>query len=411
MSDHGALKMPPAARELSGRAAIVGLGESDYALDYQAARAKAPGFEPPTPERLAQTAFERALADSGLKREDIDGVSVSFLYGGPTAAETAEHLGLEPRYAKSQGGIMAGPLPVVCADIAAGEADTVAMIYAVASRSIGRKYGGKTYSDDAMEEGGAPLSYYYHHPWGWSSQAAHWAFVWSYYQAAHGATEADLAEVAMQLRRNAMANDNAIMRKPLTLEDYLASRYVVRPLHLFDLCLVNDGAVCLIVRRADKASGLPHAPVLVAGWGESKVKETKMDYLVRQRLRPQCQDAAAQAFGMAGLSPADVGHFEGYDASTIHLISQLEGFGFAEPGAGLAGWKTGDYAPRGKLPVNTAGGMLSGSYMHGWNHVAEITRQVRGEAGERQTPNLKAALFSLAQTDQVHPILFTRGVQ
>jgi acetyl-CoA acetyltransferase len=398
--------MPPASRELGRKAAIVGLGETDYGLDYKAARAKAPGYEPPTPESLAATAFERALADSGLKRDDIDGVAVSYLYGGPSAGETAQLLGLKPRFAIENGGIMAGPLPVVCAAIAAGKADTVAMVYAVASRSIGRKFGGKTF-----EGGGAPLSYYYHHPWGWSSQAAHWAFIWSYYQATYGATEADLGAVAVQLRNNAMAHPSAIMQRPLTIEGYLASRYVVRPLHLFDLCLVNDGAVCLIVRRADKASGLAHAPVEVAGWGEGKVKGDKMDQLVRQRLKPQHDVAAKEAFGMAGLSLSDVQHFEGYDASTIHLIGQMESYGFVAPGEGLEFCKSGQMAVGGRLPVNVAGGMLSGSYMHGWNHVAEITRQLRHEAGARQIPGLEVSLFSLAETDQVHPIVFTRGAQ
>jgi len=68
-----------------------------------------------------------------------------------------------------------------------------------------------------------------------------------------------------------MLNPNAVMQAPLSLQQYLESRYIVRPLHLFDLCVVNDGAVCLIVRRADMARDLPHTPVLVAGWAETKV--------------------------------------------------------------------------------------------------------------------------------------------
>jgi hypothetical protein len=62
------VRVPPPSREMSRAAAIVGVGETDYHLDYRAARAKARGYEPPTPESLAKTAFERALADSGLKR-------------------------------------------------------------------------------------------------------------------------------------------------------------------------------------------------------------------------------------------------------------------------------------------------------------------------------------------------------
>jgi hypothetical protein len=199
------------------------------------------------------------------------------------------------------------------------------------------------------------------------------------------------------------------MQAPLSIQDYLASRYIVRPLHLFDLCLVNDGGVCLIVRRADLARGLPQVPVLVAGWGESKIKSDKMHYLVREGLRPQMQDAGAQALDMAAMQLSDVQHFEGYDASTIHLISQLEGYGFVEPGGGLEFCKQGEMAAGGKLPVNAGGGMLSGSYMHGWGHVAEITHQLRHDAGARQIKGVETSMFSLAQTDQAHPVIFVRG--
>jgi acetyl-CoA acetyltransferase len=397
--------IPAASADLSRKVAIVGLGETDFHLDYQAARAKRPDYVFPTPESLALTAFERALADSGLTRADVDGVSVSYLYGGPTAPETAQLLGLQPRYLLENRGIMAGPLQSVCADIAAGKCDTVAMIYAVASRSIGRQYGGKTYA----EESETPASYYYYHPWGWSSQAAHWALACQYYQTTYGTTEDDLGSVALQLRRHAQANSNAVMQTPLTLDDYRRSRFIVRPLHLFDLCLVNDGGVCLIVRRADRARDLPHAPVLVAGWGEAKTSGDKLNCLVRERLRPQLQEAGRQALAMAGISLSDVQHFEGYDASSFHLISQFEGLGFVEPGTGLQFCRDGQMAVGGSLPVNTGGGMLSGSYMHGWNHVAEITRQLRHEAGGRQVAGVEHSLFSLAETDQVHPIVFERG--
>jgi acetyl-CoA acetyltransferase len=414
MSEASVGRVPPPARELSRRAAVIGVGESDFHLDYQAERKRAPGYEAPHAEDLAAKAFERALTDAGLAREDIDGISVSFTYGGPPAQEMAQLLGLKTRYAIDNGNIMAGPLPVVCADIAAGKADTVAMIYAVASRAIGRQYGGSTYagtsgSGSAATGGGegAPSSYYYHLPWGWSSQAAHWALMFTHYQNAYGATEEDLAAVAIQVRQNALRNPNAVMQKAITVEDFMASRYIVRPLHLFDLCLVNDGAVCLIVSRAELAKGTSHA--LVAGWGEAKVKRRKFHTMVRERLAPQLHDAGAQALAMAGLPLSEIGHFEGYDASSIHLVNQLEGLGFVDPGKGLAFAAEGHMAIGGKLPTNTEGGNLSGSYMHGWSQVAESVRQLRGQAAERQVGGLTASLFSLAQTDQVHPLIFTAG--
>lgn len=397
--------LPPSSRALSNRAAIVGIGETDYHTDYQAQRSKAPGYRAPDAESLARTAFERALTDSGLSRDDIDGVSVSFTYGGPDARAIAAMLGLNPHYAIENGNIMAGPLPIVCADIVEGKADTVAMIYAVASRSMGRQYGGGTYS--ATEN--MPASYYYYHPWGWSSQAAHWAMMFSHYQQTYGASEADLGRVAMQIRQHASLNGNAVMQAPLTIEQYLASRYIVRPMHLFDLCLVNDGAVCLIVRRADLARDAAHTPVLVSGWSETKVKKDKMHAMVRDRLGPLMQDALSQAFAMTDLGLDDIGHFEGYDASTIHLVNQIEGFGFAASGEGLAFCADGQMTHGGRIPTNTGGGNLSGSYMHGWSQVVEVVRQLRHEAGARQVEGVRASLSALVQTDQAHPLLFTRG--
>jgi acetyl-CoA acetyltransferase len=396
--------VPPSVPELSRKAAVVGVGETDFHLDYKAARAKAPNYEAPTAEGLAVTAFERALADSGLRREDIDGLSVNFLYGGPSPGEMATTLGILPRHiAERGGGICAGPSPVACAAIASGKCDTIALIFSVATRSIGRTFGGQNFSGDA------PSSYYYHHPWGWSSQAAHWALIWQHYQQTYGASEADLGAVAVQIREHATRNPNAVMQSPLTIETYLASRYVVRPLHLFDLCLVNDGAVCLIIRRSDLARDLAHDPVHIGGWGRASVTRNKLQTLVRERMRPQYQEAGRQALEMAGIALGDVQHFEGYDASTIHLIDHLEGHGFVPPGEGLEFCKSGGMAIDGALPMNTGGGILSGSYMHGWNHVAEIVRQLRHEAGPRQIKDVEVSMFSLAQTDQVHPIVFLRG--
>ncbi len=406
MSEFSFQPMPRADAGLSRKAAIVGIGETDYPALYKAARAKAPGLEPATPEALARTAFEHALADAGLERGDIDGLSLSLIYGGPTPGALSAELGIEPAFQIACSGLFAGPLPIVCEAIASGKADTVAMIYAAASRSISRKYGGGTYSGS---EAGTPTSYYYYHPWGWSSQAAHWALIAQRYLDLYGYDEADLGAVAMQLRRNAIASPQAIMKAPMSTEDYLASRYIVRPMHLFDMCLVNDGAVCLIVRRADLARDGARPPVHVAGWGEAKARGSKFDTLVRQRLAPQLQDAGAQALAMAGLDLAAIGHFEGYHPASIHLVNQIEGYGFVDPGDGLRAFREGEMAVGGRLPVNVGGGMMSGAYMHGWNLAAEAVRQLRGEAGAQQIADLEASMVSVAQTDQAHPVILARA--
>lgn len=397
--------MPPSLRELSNKAAIVGIGESDFHLDYQAWRAGSSEAAAPNETHMIKVAFERALADSGLERKNIDGLSVSLAYDQFDPVEMARALALKPSYLISNGNIMAGPLPVACAAIAARKCDTIAMVYAVAPRARERRFGGSTYTG----YGSAPSSYSYYHPWGWTSQAAHWAMMCSYYHATYRTNDEDLGSVAIQLRQNAMRNPNAVMQTPLSIEGYLAARHIVRPLRLFDLCMVNDGAVCLIVSRSDRAHDLPHAPVLVAGWGESRVKADKMRALIQNRLQVQMQDATQHALAMAGLQLADVGHFEGYDVASIHLVSQIEGHGFVPVGTAMEFCKSGEMAFDGKLPVNTGGGNLSGSYMHGWSQVLEVTRQLRHDAGARQIGGLQASMSSLVQTDRAHPILYVRG--
>ena len=233
--------------------------------------------------------------------------------------------------------------------------------------------------------------------------------IFAHYQMKYGVREEDLGAVAQQIRRHASRNSNAVMQTPFTIEEYMASRYIVRPLHLLDICLVNDGAVCLIVRRADTARDMAKPAVDVAGWGEAKIKHSKLDVMVRQQLRPQLEEAGGQAFVMAGLSQADIGHFEGYDAGSMHLINQIEGYGFVKSGEGVAFCQAGEMELTGRLPTNTEGGNLSASYMHGWSQVAETVRQLRHEAGERQVAGVHYAMTSLAQTDQAHPIIFARG--
>ena len=123
MAGYGAIAMPASLREYSRKASIVGIGETDFHDDYKAQRTKPEGYEPPTLEGMLNTALERALADAGLERGDIDGLTTSFTYGGPPAEDVARVLGINPKFAIANGNIMAGPLPVACAAIAEGKAD------------------------------------------------------------------------------------------------------------------------------------------------------------------------------------------------------------------------------------------------------------------------------------------------
>lgn len=405
MSDAGMTPMPPSLRENSRRASIVGVGETDYRKDYLAERQRPEGWLPPIIDDLCKLAFDRALADSGLSHSDIDALAMHYTFGGPEPDEIARHLGISPEKAWVNGHIFAGPLPNIVGRIISGEVRTVAMVFGIGNRSSGRQFGGNTYSAGMA----GPSSYYYYHPWGWSSQAAHWAMMATRYFEKFDKREEDLGNVPQTVRKHAALNENAIMQAPFTIDEYMASRYIVRPLHLYDICLVNDGAVCLIVTAAERARDMAKTPIDVAGWSESYITHDKMRQMVEDRLRPQIQAAGDEALAMAGLSVDDIGHFEGYDVSSIHLVNQLEGFGFTPDGTGIDFCIDGQITLGGRIPTNIAGGNMSANYMQGWGQIPEIVRQLRGEAGARQITGLNASLSAMTQTDCVHPVIYMRG--
>jgi acetyl-CoA acetyltransferase len=386
---------------LKNAAAVIGVGTTDYPLDYfgtENAAGSAPRYSDEAD--LLKTAFDRALLDSGIGGDEIDGMIVCTMGEDESVRpeSMSGRLGISPKYASRRGAVVAGAVPEAVQAIAYAQCDTVALLYASTRRLSGASFGGSRSVT-------GPATYYYFHPWGWSSQVAHWALMFRRYQLLFGATEAELGAIALTLRKNAMTNENAIMRDPMTLDDYLHARYIVEPLRLFDVCLVSDGGVCIILRRSDRAHGLSHAPIHVSGWGDAMVSDSKLHYMVKERLRPQFQEAIESAFTMAGVSHGDIDLFEGYDSSSVQLLNQIEGYGFSPQGQGLKMWAAGHMEREGSLPVNTSGGMLSEGFMHGWSQVVECVRQLRHESGVGQVAGASVGLTSLATSESAHPLI------
>ena len=381
---------------LANIAAIAGVGDTDYALDYARARDKivdrdAYGY--------AALAFKRALADAGLQRDDIDG-----LIAGPTLAgeRRGEVLGIDPRWA-AQGDAVNAVMTAVLA-IHAGRAECIALVYGNNQRTKGTQYGGP------QADGGERfLAYVYSSPWGMTSQGALYAMMTQRYMALHGIGQRELAEIAVAERRFAMLNANAVMREPLSIDGYLGARYICEPLRLYDYCMVNDGGVALIVTTAERAKKLSKPPVLISGIGRSDMNRDATS------LRPRFIDfyhtahrqAAREVFEMSGVGPRDVDFVQIYDSFSAHVLFALEGFGYCDIGEAPAFIAGGTIGPGGKLPVNTSGGHLSESYMQGWNHQVEAVRQLRGETGARQTPNARHGHYISDVAGKVASIMYS----
>lgn len=388
---------------LRNSVAVVGVGDTDYAADYRGAGGAAAekGGGAVDSYTLAARALRRALDDAGLKKDDIDGLCA----GGPVSHERlSEVVGVNPRWGIS------GDAPRCIIEavqaINAGLCTTVALVYGNAQRSLNTEYGGPR----AMG-GDAILSYVYYAPWGMTSQGALYAMMFKRHQLVYGTTEEQLAAVAVAFRKHASLNPNAVMRNPITTEDYLNARYIVEPLRLFDYCLINDGGVALILRRADMAGGLRQPPINISGfgWSEMNRESTQLRPRLKDFYYPAHRAVAAQVYGMAGAGPRDIDVYATYDSFSVHLLFTLEGFGFCAEGEAGAFIQDGRIEIGGELPSNTSGGMLSESYMQSWNHQVELVRQLRGGLGPRQVEGASVGQYAHDVAGKCLSVIYTRG--
>jgi len=181
----------------------------------------------------------------------------------------------------------------------------------------------------------------------------------------------------------AQMNPRAQMRKPMTIEDYHASRWVVEPLHLFDCCLVSNGGVAVIVTSPERARTLRQPPVYLRGFGQCAPGDP-----ARSGREPAIHTGATRsgelALRQAGIELADVDVLELYDCYTYTVLVTLEDYGFCAKGEGGAFVADGRLGPGGDLPCNTGGGQLSSYYMWGFTPLSEGVIQARGHGGERQ---------------------------
>lgn len=356
---------------------VMGMGHTDWVGDWKAVRA---GARPTDSYGYGARAFHAALIDAGIERGEIDGLIV-----GPSTAyeRMGEILGVDPRWG-DQADAGVAVLQAVAA-IESGQAETVALVYGNDQRSTKVQYGGP----QAMG-GDLFLAYVYHAPWGLTSQGALYALTFRAYCHARGFSEADLGLVAVTQRQWASLNPGAIQRKPISLDDYLASPYVCEPLRLLDYCLINDGGVSLILTSAERARSLArrsgHKPVYVRGVGRRDLNTgaTSLEHRLTDFYQPAQEDSGKQSYAMAGLGPQDMNALQVYDSFSVHVPLALEGYGYCKVGEAASLLRERGTGPGGGLPLNTAGGHLSETYMQGWAHQIECVRQLRGTAGERQ---------------------------
>lgn len=367
--------------KLKDRYAIVGIGNTDYT--------KASG----RPVRsLATEASLKAIADAGLEVADIDGiVSFNFNDSAPAMGVATEmgivNAGYAVDYAAGGNGANLITLAAAAA-IEAGLAKNVLCFRAMNGRSGFRLGGGRDMSARGVTQYSAPL--------GWITYPQAMAMWARRHMIDYGTNEDHWAEIAMTCRDNAALNPRAMQRNPMTKSDYLDSRFVVDPFRMLDICLESDGACAVVITGADRARDLRHRPVYIMGGaygGGPSQGDDLFDAIRWPSHSHNCfKYIADDLWNSAGIGPGDVDVAQIYDCFTYSVLMALEGLGFCAEGEGGPFVMDGRIRRDGALPLNTAGGLLSEAYIHGFNHVLEAVEQLRGDAGVRQIEGAEICL-------------------
>jgi acetyl-CoA acetyltransferase len=365
--------------------------------------------------RMTLDAILAAIADAGLEPSDIDGlatypgpaVELNPGFNGPDLYEIQDGLGLELNWhlATAQGPAQFMSVIAAATAVASGLCRH-AVVFRATTESSAQGNGRRRGLGEQMAGTSTVLS------WLLASgavSAANWtAFYMRRHMHEYGTTKEHLGWVAVTERQHALRNPDAIMRSPLTMDEYLAGRPISTPLSLFDCDIPIDGAAALVLSAPDTTPDLRH-------WATIEAVGTAMRHRPYWEHWPDLttmstHDAAAHLWSQTDLRPADVDVAQLYDAFSPFTLFWLEAMGFCGPGESGPFVEGGHrIALGGELPLNTWGGQLNNGRLHGWGFLAEALRQLWDEAGDRRVPDAEVAAIGVGGGASACAMLLTRG--
>jgi len=369
---------------LRDRSCVTGIGETAYVRG-----ATKGAFE------LQIEASLKAIADAGLTPKDIDGVIPIGIVSG-TADDFIENFGLpDLRFSAvvpHGGASPAMALQTAAMAVASGVCNHILITFGRNISAVaagGNKAGARIHNMQQFH-----YVTEFEHPMGASAPAQLYAPMARRHMELYGTTVEHFGEVAVACREHALLNGNAVMKKPITIEDHRESRMIADPFRLLDCSLESDGGAAVVISSAERARDLRHRRVFIsgvaAGHPDSPGSITQRPDMTSLGLAK----AAPRAFQMAGVTPADIDVAEIYDCFTYAVIRQFEDMGFCAKGEGGPFVSGGRLRLGGALPTNTHGGLLSQAHVWGLNHIVELARQLRGDAGRAQVADAEVGVVT-----------------
>lgn len=353
---------------------LVGYGETAYVRAKDSHRS-IPAY--------AAEAIKLALDNAGLRKRDVQGLAFTSMMNRDDSPYLAEQLGLELSW-------------VLRADYGGGSG-VMAVRRAASAIQTGEIEVAVCVGADIQEAGPPGIPSFsrtnFVEPFGYGGPNSLFGLVQRRHMADYGTTVEALGRIAVHFRQNAVLNDHALLRTPMTVEDYVNSRMISDPVRLFDCVMPCDGGAAVVVASERRARQLTDRPIYV-------VADAELTNYSGRGGQPERTETGFRALAdpLFSVVPRDrVDFAELYDDYPMAILMQLEDLGFCEKGKGTEFIQAHDFTVHGDFPINTGGGQLSGGQpglAGGYLHVAEALRQLKGEAGKHQVARARTALVT-----------------
>lgn len=330
-------------------------------------------------------AIRHALNQTGLKKSEIQGLSITTQASPDYSPHVAEQLGLELDWVLNgdyggAGGVMS--VRRAADAIEAGHIDVAVLV------------GANSFDKSVAHQ--RVLEYQranYVDVYGYGGPNTLMALIQRLHMERFGTTLEQIGKIAVSQRENARLNPQALLRDPMSIEVYLKSRMISDPVRLFDCVMPCSGAECIVLASEEKAKQITDKLVYLVTDAE------KVHYQIADML-PDKTTFGTKVVGerlFSEVKREDIDLFEIYDDYPIAVMIQIEDLGYCKKGDGGRFVEAHDLTYKGDFPVNTGGGQLSvgqAGLAGGFLHVVEALRQLRGEAGARQVKKADRALVT-----------------